>query len=284
MEKKDSVFAGLNPAPVPSPAQPPAPRPPVPDQEISALKQKIEAMEKSIVAQLEKKISETFKALAPAPSLPPSSEQKPPGTNAQLVLARLGELDQRLEDFVRRAMVSSTQMKNLEESGISARCGIDDLLKIVREHQKHFEFDRQVHDQLEKSWLRVEELEKKMMDFYSSIQARRREEEDGTGLLLKGLGGRLEAMAAGFERNAQAVETRLLAVDAAAASAAGLKNEIMSELKRIRDEAQDIGREQSAVLKAMFEMQGSVTAELERSRRDASAELELFKKELLGPR
>jgi len=87
--------------------------------------------------------------------------------NAQSLLAKINELDKKLEEFTRSAMMSSAQMKNIEESKISARREIEDLLKVVREQQKYSEMDRQMHDQLEKSWHRVEDLEKKLMDFYA---------------------------------------------------------------------------------------------------------------------
>jgi hypothetical protein len=172
MEKKDSIFSGLNPEP--------SGRPGVSDQEVSALKQKMEMMEKNIVSQLERKIGEQLKAsVAPVPPPPPPGAPRPPEANAQVLLARITELDKRLEEFARSAVMSSAQMKNIEESKISARREIEDLLKVVREQQKYSELDRQMHDQLEKAWVRVEDLEKKLMDFYTLSVNKSASEEKG---------------------------------------------------------------------------------------------------------
>ncbi len=175
MEKKDSIFSSLAPA---SPAAPfPAGKPAVSDQEVSALKHKIEAMEKNIVSELEKRISETRSA--PPPPLPPNM-------NPQFLLAKIAELDKKLEAFTTNAMMSSAQLRNVEESRVSAHREIEGLLKVVREQQKYSEMDRQMHDQLEKSWHRVEDLEKRLMDFYSSTMHKSAEEGRLTPPLLAG--------------------------------------------------------------------------------------------------
>ncbi|MEI7481907.1 MAG: hypothetical protein WCK75_06115 [Elusimicrobiota bacterium] len=279
MEKKNSLFAGLSSAPASpfSPASASAPKPAASDQDITALKQKMEALEGTIAAVLEKKIGEALKGSVPA-------APRPPDMNAQFLLTRIGELDKRLEEFARSAMVSSSQIKNIEESKISARREIEDLLKVVREQQKYSELDRQMHDQLEKSWRRVEELEKKLMDFYGSILTGQQKKEDIDGMLSRDLGGRIEALAARLELHTQAVEAKLLAQNASLAVVADIKKEVMAELTRTREETLALGKEQAAALRAMFEelMPGSVTAELERSRRDASEEIGLFKKEFSG--
>ncbi len=177
MSNRNSVFASLNPTPapsyVPAPAPAPEPRPSVPEQEISALKQKIDAMEENILKQLEKKVGECLRApIPPPPPPPPPAAPRPPDPDTQFLLARISELDKRLEEFARSALVSSAHIKNVEESKISARREIEELLKVVREQQKYTELDRQMHDQLEKSWRRVEELEKKLMDFYGTVSKR----------------------------------------------------------------------------------------------------------------
>jgi hypothetical protein len=187
MEKKDSIFSSLMPASQAAPIQAapfaaaplPAARPAVADQDIYALKQKIEAMEKNIVSQLEKKIAEARSV--PQPPMPPmqpmqSIQPMPPSMSPQFLLTKIAELDKKLEMFTSSAMLSAAQMKNVEESKISTRREIEDLLKVVREQQKYSEMDRQMHDQVEKSWHRVEELEKKLMDFYSSAMHKSAEE------------------------------------------------------------------------------------------------------------
>lgn len=331
MEKKDSLFAGLNPAPAfsfgpgpgPSPrsaapeqeaaalkqkldamernivaqlekkiaeafkasvpAAPPPPPPSVSAQEVSALKQKIESLEKNIVVQLEKKISEAFKAAVPAAPAPrPQAAARPPEMNAQFLLTRIGELDKRLEELA-RGPASSSQMKNIEESKISARREIEDLMKVVREQQAYSGMDRQMHDQLEKSWRRVEELEKKLMDFYGSILAGQQKKEEIDGMLSRDLGGRIEALAARLEAHALAMEKKLPAQDAFFSAAADLKKEVMGALGRSREEHLALSREQAAAFRAMLDqLPGTLPAELERSRRDASAQIESFKKEFTG--
>ncbi|MBI4351870.1 MAG: hypothetical protein HY550_10550 [Elusimicrobia bacterium] len=306
MEKKDSIFSGLTPAPAPAPV----PRPAAQDPEVSALKHKIEA--------LEKKIAEAVKAAVPAP--PPPAAAAPPESGEQFLLARLGELDRRLEEFARSALVSSAQMKNIEESKISARREIEDLLKVVREQQKYSEMDRQIHEQLEKSWRRVEELEKKLMDFYGTMLAGQQKKEEIDGLLSRDLGGKIEALAAGLELRARAVEKKVLEQDALlaaapdlkseirtelartreetlslareqAAAAPDLKSEIRNELARTREETLSLAREQAASFRAVIEEQlkhrfellwNSLTAELERSRGAAAGDMELLKKEFAG--
>lgn len=184
MEKKDSIFSGLSPVP----SQ--APRPGVPDQEVAALKQKLDAMERNILAQLEKKIAEARVVQAPQPPPPP----KPPDLNAQFLLARIGELEKKLEEFARGAALSPGQLKNIEESKAGARREIEDLLKVVREQQKYSEMDRAMHDQVEKSWRRVEDLEKKLMDFYmSAVNRNAGEREPGRADLSAGEVGKIVA-------------------------------------------------------------------------------------------
>jgi hypothetical protein len=159
MEKKDSIFSGLTPVPAPPPVT--APRPAVSDQEMSALKQKIEALERQAKT---------------TPPPPPQPAAPRPPDSGQFVLARLNDLEKKLEEFSRGVMMSSTHMKNIEESRNSARRETEELLKAVREQQKYSEMDRQMHDQVEKAWGRVEDLEKKLMDFYTSAMNRPPEE------------------------------------------------------------------------------------------------------------
>ncbi|HOW88944.1 MAG TPA: hypothetical protein PL037_01585, partial [Elusimicrobiales bacterium] len=168
MEKKNSIFSSLGPALSPQSGAMSRSQP-VQDQEVSALRQKVETLERALAAQ-ERKLAESRGAPPPPP--PP----RQPDVNAQFLLAKISELDRKLEEYARTAMLSSAQMKNVEESKISARREIEDLLKVVREQQKYSEMDRQMHDQLEKSWRRVEELEKKLMDFYGAVLSRSAEE------------------------------------------------------------------------------------------------------------
>ena len=166
-QKKGSIFAGISPASAPS-SPAPASRPAADAESVAVLKQKIDALEKNIVFQLEKKIAEQFKAFPSAP--PPPSQLRPAAPYASdALLLKISELERRLGDFSQQTSFSASQMRNIEESKISARREIEELLKAVREQQKYSEIDRQMHSQLEKSWVRVEELEKKLMDFYASV-------------------------------------------------------------------------------------------------------------------
>ncbi len=64
-----------------------------------------------------------------------------------------------------------------------ARKEMEDLLKAIREQQRSGELDRQMRQQLEKAHTRIEELEKKLLDF--SNQALRRDQNNvaETGIL-----------------------------------------------------------------------------------------------------
>lgn len=188
--KKSSIFSGLAPAPAPAPAPRPAPAaapaprpapaPSISPEVITDLKQKIDLLEKNIVLQLEKKFGEQLKVQAPAFSPPPPPPASP-APETTLLFRKIDEMERRLSDFSHSASISASQLKNIEESKISARREIEDLLKAVREQQKYSELDRQMHEQLERAWTRAEELEKKLMEFYSSVlalEAKRREDAD----------------------------------------------------------------------------------------------------------
>ena len=188
-QKKGSIFEGLNllpklkralpvppptritaPQPVRAAAPPPALAPAADSESVAVLKQKIDALEKNIAVQLEKKIAEQFKAISSAPPPPSVSGGRPAAPcPPDALLLKISELERRLGEFSQQAGFSASQMRNIEESKISARREIEELLKAVREQQKYSEIDRQMHSQLEKSWVRVEELEKKLMDFYASV-------------------------------------------------------------------------------------------------------------------
>jgi len=161
-----SVFAGI--LPQEAPAQPAAQVPqevrrgPSADEAISAVKTKIDAMEKTILAQIERKMEEKAAQAAVQPPPPP------PSPVPALMLKKIEDLENRLKDYQERSVVSAGQLKSIEESKIGARREIEDLLKAVREQQKFSELDRQMHEQLQKSWTRVEDLEKKLMDIFTT--------------------------------------------------------------------------------------------------------------------
>ncbi|OGR62842.1 MAG: hypothetical protein A2X31_06950 [Elusimicrobia bacterium GWB2_63_22] len=206
-DKKRSIFSGIMPGLSEPPAQPerpaePAPRPaPAPDAErINALSRKIDLMESNIVGELGKKLAQQ------APPPPP-----PPSPLAPAMLAKMTEMENRLKEFQEKFVMGTAQMKNIEESKIGARREIEELLKAVREQQKYTELDRQMHDQLEKAWSRVEEMEKRLMEVYAS--AAKKEEGPRAPNLTA------EEVAAGAARAVEAaLAGRLKALEAAVVS------------------------------------------------------------------
>ena len=166
--KKDSVFSSVfpeqTPASPPAPAAAPAHKPEVSEGQVSALNKKIEMLERNIVGELQRTLAEH--ASAPPPPPPPPSPAIP------AVISKITEMENRFKEFQEKFLIGAAQMKNIEESKISARREIEELLKVVREQQKYSELDRQMHDQLEKAWGRVEELEKRMMEVYAAAVTR----------------------------------------------------------------------------------------------------------------
>ena len=264
--------AAAIPAPAPAPAPAAfnqglpaywsAPRPSILEQEASTLKYKISAMEKNIVSQIERKIGEAIKASVPA-APPPQAAPRPPEINEQLLLKKISDLDRRLEDFGRSAATSTVQAKSIEESRLSARREMEDLLKVVREQQKGTEMDREMHDQLSKSWNRAEELEKKLIGFCGAVL-----------------------------NNQQNIKTPVDPVrperehrmaDIGGFQLADLKKEMTAELVKTREATLALSREQAVFFKNMFEeqvkgrlelIQSLVAAELERNRKETSAEFD----------
>ena len=157
--KKDSVFSGIFPSNEPAPPQeavPHAYKPAVSEEQVAALNSKIELMESNIVGRIERKLAEQVPLSPPPPALAPA------------VLLKITEMENRFKDFQEKFLLGAAQMKNIEESKISARREIEELLKVVREQQKYTELDRQMHDQLEKAWARVEEMDKRLMEVYAA--------------------------------------------------------------------------------------------------------------------
>ncbi|PIU19670.1 MAG: hypothetical protein COT18_06280 [Elusimicrobia bacterium CG08_land_8_20_14_0_20_59_10] len=177
---------------------------------LSALKLKIDALEKNIVAQLKS---------GAAPGAPPQYQVPPPPParipELDMLCRKFEEMDRRLADFSQSAAISASQLRNIEESKISARREIEDLLKAVRDQQKYSELDRQMHEQLERAWTRAEELEKKLMDFYSSVLAletKRREDtsrdSDATTAAIEALTSRLASLETRLSQGTPAEELR----------------------------------------------------------------------------
>jgi len=164
--KKDSLFSSVfpqsEPSPAPAPAAAPQPhRPTVSEEQAAALNKRIELLERNIVEELQKKLSERAEVPPPPPS---------PATPA--LIAKITEMDQRFREFQDKFLLGAAQMNSIEESKISARREIEELLKVVREQQKYSELDRQMHDQLQKAWSRVEEMEQRLIEAYSAASKR----------------------------------------------------------------------------------------------------------------
>ena len=222
--KKDSVFSGIFPSNEPAP--PPAPaqqsyRPAAADDSVSALNKKIELMERNIIGQIEKKLAEQV-----SPPPPP-----PPAGLTPAVISKMTEMENRLKDFQEKFLFGAAQMKNIEESKISARREIEELLKVVREQQKYSEMDRAMHDQLEKAWLRVEELEKRMMEVYSSAAKKPAEPAapvvspaEIAAAVLKAVDTGLEARHAPLET---ALKNAVSKIEAGPAAARGIEGRVM---------------------------------------------------------
>ncbi|MGD9643754.1 MAG: hypothetical protein AB7V08_13565 [Elusimicrobiales bacterium] len=162
--KKDSVFSSVfpqqEPASPPAPAAAPAHKPEVSEGQVSALNKKIEMLERSIVGELQRTLAER----ASAPPAPPP----PPSPAIPAVISKITEMENRFKEFQEKFLMGAAQMKNIEESKISARREIEELLKVVREQQKYSELDRQMHDQLEKAWARVEQMEGRLVEAYAA--------------------------------------------------------------------------------------------------------------------
>lgn len=158
---KSSLFSAVFPSgdPVPAPAPAPPPRPQVSNEQVEALNRKIEALERNLMRELEKKLTELPAAQDPSPAIPD-------------MLGKMTEIESRFREFQDKFLLGASQMKNIEESKITARREIEELLKAVREQQKYSEMDRQMHAQLEKAWQRVEEIEKRMVDAYTEAARR----------------------------------------------------------------------------------------------------------------
>ncbi len=192
---KNSLFAGMFPDNEPSPV--PVQRPTAVDEQVAALNRKIELMERNIVCQLEKKLAEAPTPQPPSPAIPD-------------VISKITEMETRFREFQEKFLMGAAQMKNIEESKISARREIEELLKVVREQQKYTELDRQMHDQLQKSWARVEELEKRMMEVYISASKKADAPPAPVFSQEKLVAGLRKAVDAGLEVRIKALEDKLL--------------------------------------------------------------------------
>jgi len=268
--KPNSIFSAINPqpaAPPPAAAQALPPRPAVSEETANLLRQKIDSLEKNILAQLEKRLAS-----------PPAAA--PQAAEAAFTM-KLSELERRIEEFSRMAVLSASQMKNIEESKIGARREIEDLLKAVREQQKYSELDRQMHEQLEKSWARVEELEKKLMSFYSSLLDGQQKKSDDDVRLAAESASRLSAIEAKLSGLDSSIE-KIMEVRLGSGLFAVLRQELEREfaarrraeepnVAAIREEVTRQAREFADRNKADAANIAAIREEVARQSREASA-------------
>ena len=214
--RKDSIFSSMAPAPALIPSAAPAPRASLDPEAVAALKQKIEALEKNIVAQIEKKFSDNQKpAFAPPP--PPPAVRQPVQDS---LYRKIEDLEHRLSDFSSAATFSASQLKNIEESKASARREIEELLKVVREQQKYSELDHQMHDQLEKAWARVEEMERQLLQVYSTAAKKPPEAAQPAAEISAAV---IKAIGAGLEARLKPLEAALQEMTASVEASRGVE-------------------------------------------------------------
>ena len=276
-EKKESIFASLSPSTPPAHAMQGVPKQADSSESVSALKQKMESMERNIVSILEQKLAEQLKPMSPPP--PPPNRPAPPEMG--LLLKKIEELEKKLADS---SQFSAVQMKNIEESKISARREIEDLLKAVREQQKYSEMDRQMHEQLEKSWGRVGELEKKLMDFYSSILAVQAQGAQASGEHASGvaaLTARVDGLAGQSASNFRMLEEKLLALGASMShlAAMDIREMVKAQMHELRKDlifsAEENGKTFAHSLDAFNEKtRERVSEDMEKIRKNFEAGME----------
>lgn len=258
--REDSLFSVLRPVePVRHTPPPAAPPPPRQEDALLALNQRIANLEKNILAQLENRALERGAPGAePAPLAPAAKEN-------EKLQARIAELESRLREFQERALSVVVSSKNIEETKAATRKEIEELLKVVREQQKYSEMDRQIHEQLEKSWHRVEELEKRLMDFYSGLAKNPAQPQFPMADLEKILGAVLDRK---LTEICSLVEAR---IKQAELSSGGRLEEFVRKAKELFDHMEESLARQAAVTASRSEDYQRLHAEAE-LRRSAETE------------
>ena len=222
--KKDSIFLSVAPVQelLPVPAAP-APRAFADPDAILVLKQKIDDLEKNIVAQFEQKLGDYLRNAAPPPPPPPGA----PKEEAGLLCGKIEDLGRKLSELGSAASLFSSQLKNIEESTGSAGRETEALLKALLGLQKHSETMQQ---RLDEAGPRADDLEKKLAEFHSSLLAletRRREEAaascDKSAAAVEALAARL----AGVEGKISAIPGQpVAALEALSDRLAGIEGKI----------------------------------------------------------
>lgn len=251
------------------------------EDQVAALNRKIEQMGEAIIGQLEKKLAGKAQPAEPAQD----------ETRAAM-LSKIGEMERTIKDFQEKSLAGTSQIKNMEESKIGAHREIEDLLKAVKEQQKYSELDRQMHTQLEKAWGRVEDMEKRLLDFFGTVSNRAPQGASAEDLVPQ----LRKIVEAGLDERLRPVESALRESAAKSEAAAGASSGAEARVREISAGAEARIREISAGAEARaLEISASVgerldvlTAEVRRLQAEAAAGKELMagliaevKKELL---
>lgn len=138
--------------------------PAVAAKQLTALGNRLDSLEKSIIALVEK-ASRRDAAVSAA------SERR-----EQSLLSALSGLADRLDNFNTQGTARTGE---LEKYSLTVKDAAAELLASFSERGKSSELDQRVRDQLEKSWARVQELEKKLEESYKiSMEARLKGKEE----------------------------------------------------------------------------------------------------------
>lgn len=166
------------------------------ESQSAALNARFEEMAQNFMGLLENRLT------APAASGP---VQESPG---QDISSKIGALEDRLKELADNFRTGAAQMRSAEESKTSARREIEELLKVVREQQKYSELDRNIHEQLEKAWARVEAMEKRLVDAYG-LMSKRSSDDLPVHELAAELSGRLDNRLQNILRGLESVQTSI---------------------------------------------------------------------------
>ncbi len=172
--KADSIFLSIAP-PSPEPRSEPRPAaaPAVAPEQLTALKARLELLEKNIAALIEQKPAAPAALETRLDSLERNLtalvEKKLSGIEASVggaaekrtdeLLAGFAGLAERLDGFRTQG---AAQAGELEKYGAAVKNAASELLKALADRQKSSELDQRLHSQLEKSWTHAEALEKKL--------------------------------------------------------------------------------------------------------------------------
>lgn len=153
LASSDSVFSSITPQPAASrPAATPAATP----EQVAALKTRLDSLERNLAALEAKKTA--------APAVIPEQEAA--------LGARLDSLEKQI----------AAQTGELKKYGMAVKTVAAEFLTSLNERQKSSALDQRMHDQLEKSWARMRDLEEKLgVACKTLIEAQLKAEEERKG-------------------------------------------------------------------------------------------------------